>query len=123
MIPSTVEGKNLEYAVKFLQFVSAPEHIEPWLATSGGIPVLAGVEPAANVAGFLDGDWAKPFKVGYGILQTPSTTTNNNAFGGYLLGSKDLAQQTTELQSLYNERVAEDARNHPEWSGEDWFTG
>lgn len=122
-IPSTVEGEKLEYAIKFLQFVSAPEHIEPWLATSGGIPVLAGVEPPENVAGFLDGDWAKPFRVGYGILQTPSTTTNTNAFGGYLMGSKDLAQQTADLQALYDERVLEDARNHPEWSEEDWFQG
>jgi len=122
-IPSTVEGKKLEYAIKFLQFVSSPEHITPWLATSGGIPVLADVEPPANVAGFLDGDWAKPFRVGYGILQTPSTTTNTNAFGGYLLGSKDLAQQVADLQALYDERVLEDARNHPEWAGEDWYQG
>lgn len=123
MIPSTIKGKNLEYAIKFLQFVSAPKHIEPWLATSGGIPVLAGVKPPANVAGFLDGDWAKPFKVGYGILQTPSTTTNNNAFGGYLLGSKTLAQQTTALQALYDQRVLEDVRNHPEWASAHWKKG
>ncbi len=121
MIPSTIEGKNLEAAIKFLQFASAPEYIEPWLATSGGIPVLADVAPPTNVAGFLDGDWAKPFKVSYGILQMPSTTTNSNAFGGYLLGSKDLATQTADLQALYDERVLEDARNHPEWAGEDWI--
>ena len=46
------EVTGAEYAIKFLQFVSSPEHITPWLATSGGIPVLADVEPAANVAGF-----------------------------------------------------------------------
>jgi multiple sugar transport system substrate-binding protein len=121
MIPSTIEGKNREAAIKFLQFASAPEYIEPWLEASGGIPVVNDAGIPTNVAGFLDGDWAKPFKVGYGILQMPSTTTNVNAFGGYLMGTKDLATQTADLQALYDERVLEDARNHPEWAQEEWI--
>lgn len=120
MIPANTEGAQLEAAVKFLQFVSAPEEIAPWLAESGGIPVLEGLEPSANVAGFSEGDWAKPFRVSYGILQLPSTTTNANAFGGFLLGTKSLDEQVASLQALYDERVQEDARNHPEWAGEDW---
>lgn len=122
-IPSTVEGAKLEAAVKFLQFVTSPEHIAPWLESSGGIPVLADMEPPANVAGFLDGAWAEPFRVNYGILQVPSSTTNVNAFGGYLMGNKSLDEQVTDLEAIYNEKVLEDLRNNPAWEEEDWAQG
>lgn len=40
LIPANIEGDQREAAVTFLQFVSAPEHIEPWLQATGGIPAL-----------------------------------------------------------------------------------
>lgn len=121
MIPSTVEGDKYDAALKFLQFVSTPDNIRDWLASSGGVPVLTDVEPDETIASFLEGDWAKPFRVSYGVLQMPSTTTNVNAFSGFLLGKKDLAKQTSDLQALYDERVQEDGRNHTEWADEDWL--
>ncbi|WP_283134616.1 ABC transporter substrate-binding protein [Rhizohabitans arisaemae] len=120
MIPAKTSGKNLEYAIKFLQFVSAPKHIQPWLEASGGIPAVKDIPLSPTVKGFFEGDWAKPMRISYGILQMPSTTTNSNAFGGYLLGTKSLAEQTKSLQKLYDERVAEDLRNHPAYADESW---
>lgn len=123
MIPSTVEGAKLDAAVKFLQFVTAPEHISTWLEASGGIPVLKELAPPSNVAGFIEGDWAKPFRVPYGILQVPTTTTNVNAFGGFLMGSKSIDAQVADLQAIYDEKALEDVRNNPSWAEEDWAKG
>lgn len=123
MIPSTVEGAEYDAALKFLQFASSPEHVQPWLDTSGGVPVLLDAEVPENVSGFLDGEWAEPFRLGYGILQTASTTTNTNLFSGYLLGTKPLEDQIVDLQANYDDRIREDARNHPEWADEDWYQG
>ncbi|HEY6739905.1 MAG TPA: extracellular solute-binding protein [Actinopolymorphaceae bacterium] len=118
MIPSTVEGEKLEAAVKFLQFASAPEHIDAWLEATGGIPALRDVEPSEATAGFLEGGWGEPMKVG-GIPAGPPGTTVVSVFDGWLLGSKSRDQALAHLQDMWDKSQAKAVEDNG-WTDEPW---
>lgn len=119
MIPATTEGDKLEAAVKFLQFVSAPQNAQPWLDETGGVPALADAVPAPGLEGLMTGSWFESPRV-------PARSLIPRAFGGqaiytgYLTGSKPLEDQLVELQGLWVEASKELAEDGG-WT-EDWAT-
>ena len=38
MIPATASGDKLTYAIKFLQFVTAPKFNQPWITATSAAP-------------------------------------------------------------------------------------
>lgn len=118
MIPAKVSGDKLNAAIKFLQYVSAPTKVEPWLTETGAIPVLNDAPVPAESRGLVTGAWAKPLKIG-GTLLGPSGTTGMSMFDGYLLGSKNLSQEQSYLEQMWKKSASELAANNG-WSKESW---
>ncbi|NLP84178.1 extracellular solute-binding protein [Microbacterium sp. CFH 90308] len=119
MIPATTEGEKLDAAVKFLQFASAPEHIQPWLDETGGIPALADAEPAPGLEGLMTGSWFESPRVPARAL-IPRALAGQAVYTGWLTGSKSLQDQLTELQGMWVENSHELAEDGG-WT-EDWAT-
>ena len=117
MIPSYIEGPQLDAAIKFLQFVSSPEHIQPWLDSSGGIPSLADAAPAPGLEGFLEGDWAIPPLVPDPQF-IPKAINGQAIYTGYFTGSKSIDDQLSELGAYWIEKSKELAADGG-WT-EDW---
>jgi multiple sugar transport system substrate-binding protein len=120
MIPAYIEGAKLDAAIKFLQFVSSPEHVQPWLDGSGGIPALTDAAPAPGLEGFLDGEWAVPPLVPDPQF-IPKAVTGQAIYTGYFTGSKSLDAQLDELAGYWIEKSKELAADGG-WT-EDWATG
>ncbi|WP_162458222.1 ABC transporter substrate-binding protein [Pseudactinotalea terrae] len=121
MVPATTEGVELDAAIAFLQFVSAPEHIEPWLQETGGIPAVVDAEAAPSVAGFAEGAWGEQMLTG-GMPAGPPGTTIQSVYDGYLLGQRDLDAQLAHLQEqwLASQRTAVEDND---WESEPWAAG
>lgn len=118
MIPAKISGAKLAAAIKFLQYVSAPKKIEPWLKATGAIPVLKAAPVPAESRGLVTGAWAKPLKIG-GTLLGPSSTTAMSMFDGYLLGAKSLSQEQSYLQEMWDKSVSEQIKSNG-WSNQSW---
>lgn len=118
MIPAKISGDKLKAAVKFLQYVSAPAKVEPWLKATGAIPVLKDAPVPAASRGLVAGAWAKPLKIG-GTLLGPSGTTGMGMFDGYLLGSKSLSQEQSYLQGMWNKSASELIKDNG-WGHQAW---
>jgi multiple sugar transport system substrate-binding protein len=118
MIPAKVSGDKLKAAIKFLQYVSAPTKVEPWLKATGAIPVLNDAPVPAQSQGLVTGAWAQPLKIG-GTLLGPSGTTGVSMFDGYLLGSKNLSQEQSYLQQMWGKSASELIKNNL-WDKESW---
>jgi ABC-type glycerol-3-phosphate transport system substrate-binding protein len=103
MIPAHTTGNALKASLLFLQFMSSPRYLAPWLARTGGIPAVDGLRPPAQDAAYFDGNWGKPE-----IISPFSSSSGEIAPGvawaegydGYLLGSKSLSQEVTYLEGL-----------------------
>jgi multiple sugar transport system substrate-binding protein len=103
MIPAHTAGNALKASLLFLQFMSSPSYLAPWLARTGGIAAEKGVTPPAQDAAYFDGDWGKPeiispfassaYEIAPGVPET-------DAYDGYLLGSKSLSQEISYLDGL-----------------------
>ncbi|WP_157988051.1 ABC transporter substrate-binding protein [Jiangella endophytica] len=119
MIPATTEAEQLDAAVKFLQFVSAPERVQPWLDGTGGIPALADATPAPGLEGLMTGSWFEAPRVPARAL-IPKALAGQAVYTGYLTGSKSLEDQLAELQSSWVENSFELAEDGG-WT-EDWAT-
>src|SRR5690606_15217846 len=98
MISATAEGEKFGAALKFLQFVSAPEHVEPWLQQSGGNPAVLGIEGPEASKAYLEGAWSEPMATGGNTPWGPSSVSILSAYDGYLLGSKSLEEEQAYLQ-------------------------
>ena len=119
MIPSYIDGKELEAAVKFLQFVSSP-NIEPWLGKTASIPALAGLDAPSGLEAFLDGNWSEVPKQGLlgAYVQKPAALSAENAYEGYLLGTVTV-DQALETYQQNNIAWAKEKAKDAGWS-EDW---
>lgn len=121
MIPAKITGAKLAAAVKFLQFVSAPDHIQTWLSETGAVAAVSGVKTTAANAGYLAGDWGKPAVVG-SVPAGPPGTTLVGLYDGYLLGAKTLPPQEEYLQGLWNKWAAYNVTTN-KWQSETWAKG
>jgi multiple sugar transport system substrate-binding protein len=117
MIPATTKGAKLAAAVKFLQFASSPVGIQPWLDKTGGIPALAGAQPAPGLEGLTSGDWALNPIVPQPSLM-PKAVLGQAIYTGYLTGNKsldeELAQTLTDWTTGAKE-VAADGKWTDDW--------
>ncbi|WP_198664227.1 ABC transporter substrate-binding protein [Jiangella endophytica] len=118
MIPSTVEGPELEAAVKFLQFMTAPDHVASWLAETGSLSALADPEVPDNLQAFVASDWVEPRQMGSSGIYPPNGTDPQALYGGYLLGTKDVDQMLADIQASW-EQVADQNIERGGWT-DDW---
>ena len=119
MIPAYIKGKQLDAAVKFLQFVSSP-NVKPWLDKTGSIPALAGLEAPPGLDAFLNKTWATVPKQGLAgaYVEKPKALAAENSYEGYLLGTTSLDEALAKYQkdnvTWAKELVADNG-----WTG-DW---
>lgn len=106
MIPSTVKGAKYDAALKFLQYLSAPNELKPWVSATGSVPAMRGLSIPASSKGLVAGDWGKQLLV-TGGPKPPAGSTFVGMFDGYLLGAKNLKQQQSYLQGLWKKSYAE----------------
>ena len=117
MIPSYIEGAKLDAAIKFLQFVSSAEHVQPWLNESGGIPAIVDGKPAPGLEGFLEGEWAVPPPVPDPQF-IPKAINGQAVYTGYFSGGKSIDDQLNEMSGYWIEKSKELAADGA-WT-EDW---
>lgn len=122
MIPSTTKGAQLAAAIKFLQFVSAPNHIKPWLDATGAVSALTDIKPSPAAAGFTTGSWGEPMTMGSGPVGAPPGTTIVSLYDGYLLGTKSLSQEQSYLQGMWDKGLAYTVTTN-KWTNESWAKG
>jgi len=116
LIPAHVSGKQLAASIRFLQFVSTPKYIQPWLDATGGIPAVNGA--TSPTAGFAKGPWGETPKVGGGPLGPPSVQTVA-LFDTYLLGDRSLANEESYLQGLWEQQAAYNITTN-KWQSASW---
>lgn len=120
MIPSSTKGDHLRYAIRFLQFMSAPKYVRSWLQATGGIPAIRGIRPPANTSGFLKGAWAKTQQT-FNLfgLDASGGSVFNQTVEAYFLGSSDLKSTLSHLQDYWN-RAADYQIQQNNWGKEGW---
>ncbi|MFF3350516.1 ABC transporter substrate-binding protein [Streptomyces sp. NPDC002779] len=120
MIPSTVKGEKLAATVKFLQFVSAPANIDPWLKATGGISAVEGATGAEETSVFAEGTWGDtaPLELPVG----PTSVTKLSLYEGWLLGTKSLQEQQSYLQDLWTKGAQQIVKDR-KWDNEPWAKG
>jgi ABC-type glycerol-3-phosphate transport system substrate-binding protein len=117
MIPSTVEGEELDAAVKFLQFVSTPDNIQPWLVATGGISAVEGATGADETKAFAEGSWGDSIPLG--MPGGPPGVTTLSLVEGWLLGTKSLPEQQSYLQDLWIKGQRQAVKDN-KWENESW---
>ena len=124
MIPSTTKGEQLKYAVRFLQFMTAPQYAQPWITATTGVPSVQDVTAAPSIAGFSAGAWGTtPKSNGYALVVSLSPQATQDAVQivqGYLLGSTDLAATEAKLETSWQAAVAYQLQQNPSWQSESW---
>lgn len=117
MIPSTVEGEKLAATVKFLQFVSTPQNIEPWLKATGGISAVEGATGAEETKAFAEGTWGDSIRLETPI--GPPGVTILSLVEGWLLGTKSMQEQQRYLQDLWVKGQRQAVKDN-KWENETW---
>jgi multiple sugar transport system substrate-binding protein len=117
MIPSTVKDKKLEATVKFLQFVTSPDNIQPWLKATGGISAVEGATGADETKMFAEGTWGDPVPLSLPI--GPPGVTTLSLVEGWLLGTKSLEDEQRYLQDLWIKGQRQAVKDS-KWDNEPW---
>lgn len=118
MIPSTTKGEKLAAAVKFLQFVSTPEYIEPWLQATGGATAVKGANGADQTKAFSEGTWGEPVRLLMPYGGAPGVTMIG-LVEGWLLGTKSLSQEQAYLQDMWIKNQRQAVKDN-KWDKEPW---
>jgi ABC-type glycerol-3-phosphate transport system substrate-binding protein len=123
MIPSSTKGDKLTYAVKFLQYMTAPKYNQPWISATNGAASIQTVKSPANIAGFSAGQWGVLPRANVGLL-TNLSPQNNTQFQqimqGYLLGSTSLSATESALLSSWQQAANYQITQNPKWKSESW---
>ncbi|MFI6817475.1 ABC transporter substrate-binding protein [Nonomuraea sp. NPDC050328] len=117
MIPSTVKGEKLAATLKFLQFISTPEHIDPWLKATGGISAVEGATGAEETNAFAEGTWGDSVPLEFPA--GPTSVTKLSLVEGWLLGTKSLEEQQRYLQDLWVKGARQIVKDR-KWNDEPW---
>ncbi|MYV97012.1 extracellular solute-binding protein [Streptomyces sp. SID3343] len=120
MIPSTVKGEKLAATVKFLQFVSTPANIDPWLKATGGIPAVEGATGAQETNAFAEGTWGDPAPLELPV--GPTSVTKLSLVEGWLLGTKSMQEQQSYLQDMWTKGAQQIVKDR-KWNNEPWAKG
>ena len=125
MIPANTRGPALKAAVLFLQFTSSPRYIKTWVDETGGIPAVSALPAPAATAGMAAGAWGEEARDGG---SPPGSTAAYDiapgvpyleAYEGYLLGAKSLAQEESYLETLWKQGAAYNIQSAG-WANESW---
>ena len=123
MIPATTTGDKLTYAIRFMQFVTAPRYNAPWASATTATPSVQGVAAPASISAFSSGNWGVPQVANPGLL-TSLSPQNNTEFQqimqGYLLGSTGLAQTQSLLEASWQRAASYQVGLNPQWRSEPW---
>ncbi|MGW7680545.1 ABC transporter substrate-binding protein [Kribbella sp. NPDC054772] len=111
MIPSTTSGKQLDAAVKFLQFASSTKGGQAWLDKSGGIPATKDGKAAPGLQGLMSGEWFKHPPRATGLDIQPKALAGKPSYDGYLLGTKSEADTLQKLKENWITAAKESAKD------------
>ncbi|MFD7155609.1 ABC transporter substrate-binding protein [Kribbella sp. NPDC059898] len=111
MIPSTTKGKQLDAAVKFLQFASSTEGGQAWLDKSGGIPATRDGKAAPGLQGLMSGEWFNHPPRVMGLDLRPKALAGKPVYDGYLLGTKSESETMQKLKEDWTAAVKEQAKD------------
>jgi ABC-type glycerol-3-phosphate transport system substrate-binding protein len=117
MIPKNISGDKLKAAVKFLQFMTAPDDVKTWLGATGSFSALKDVPITDNLAAFKGSDWLKSRTMGLWYYP-PKGTTFQAGYSGYLLGQTSLDDQLAKMQT-YWQAAAKLSTERYKWT-DDW---
>ena len=123
MIPSTIKGDHLKYAVRFLQFMTAPKYAQPWITATTGVPSVDTVQAPAVIAGFSDGVWGHPMRQdAQDIVQMAPQLHQDfdQFFQGYVLGSSNLATLSQKMDGSWQQGANYVIKQNPDWQSEAW---
>ncbi|MFG3257290.1 ABC transporter substrate-binding protein [Streptomyces sp. NPDC048172] len=121
MIPSTVKDAKYDAALKFLQWMSVPEHTQDWLDATGALPVLKGAKAPEATKSMAQGVWSEKMRVG-GQPDAPKGVSVVSLYDGYLLGSKSLGTTLKALDASWHKLAEEQVKAHG-WDDEPWAKG
>lgn len=123
MIPATTTGDKLTYAIKFMQFVTAPTYNQAWITATSAAPSVQTVKAPPAISAFSAGDWGALPIANVGVL-TNLSPQNNTEFQqimqGYLLGTTSLSQTQKALQASWERAAAYQLQLNPQWKSEPW---
>lgn len=123
MIPATTKGAKLDYAIKFLQFMTAPRTSQAWITATTAAPAVRGVAAPASISGFSAGQWGVQAKMNTNVLPglSPQATTEfQQIIQGYLLGSSSLSATEDQLQTSWKRAADYQIVQNPKWKSESW---
>lgn len=124
LIPATIKGDNLNYAVKFLQFMTSPKTAEQWILDSAGAPSVYGETGVPGIAAFNVGSWADQMRNCYGCwaaLGAGQGTTYFQIMEGYLLGASTLESTQSALSAAMTSGISYMISQNPTtWAKEPW---
>lgn len=123
MIPSTTKGDQLKYAIRFLQFMTAPKYAQPWITATTGVPSIQTVTAPDSIAGFSAGDWGtSPKSNGYTLvgLSPQQGQDFQQIVTGYLLGSTDLTTTQSKLDTAWKAAADYQLQQNTSWKSESW---
>ncbi len=123
MIPATTTGDKLAYAIRFMEFITAPKYNQPWITATSAAPAVQTVAAIPAIAAFSAGHWGEPQRTTVGTL-TNFSPQNNTEFQqimqGYLLGTTSLAQTQNLLQASFQRAATYQIQQNPQWKSESW---
>lgn len=122
MIPATTKGAERTYAVRFLQFMTAPKYNQPWVKATTSIPAVQTVKAPGSVAGFSTGAWGKDPRNGGLALGGffRHSQDSLNIMQGYLLGTTSLSQTENALEKAWQDGVTYAISQTRVWQNQPW---
>lgn len=122
MIPATTKGLHRFYAVRFLQFMTAPKYNQPWTTATTSISAIKAVKSPPSVAFLATGAWAATQRNDgpdlMGFYRNSDDLTN--IMQGYLLGTASLRQTQDALNARWQDGVKFAISQNPPWQHEPW---
>lgn len=120
MIPAKTSGAKLDAAIAFLQYMSAPKTVQPWINDTGSIPALKDVTVPDVAKGFVVGEWAKVQRMsGLTMTRLLPGVPFKQIIDNWLLGQQDLAAAQQGLQKWWMDGAAATIKSN-KWETEDW---
>lgn len=122
MIPTKTSGDELAAAIKFLQWMSVAEKIQPWLDETGALPAVTAAKAPSTTADIAAGAWGERMILGWNLPSGPPGTAFLSLYDGYLLGSKSLEEEQRYLADMFKKQMVHMVKDNG-WGNEKWAKG
>lgn len=120
MVPAKTSGAKLEAAIAFLQYMSAPKTVQPWIDDTGSLSALKDVKVPEVAKGFAAGEWAKVQRMsGLTITRILPGVPFKQIIDPWLLGQQELGAAQQALQKWWTDGAAATIKSN-KWENEDW---